>query len=95
VWCADDVGPDCGGHKDGNNNGNNGEAPTSNGGPGTGGGATGGSSGLPPFPEWAARDPNFTPFSFYINREFERLMGYSPSDIRLRLGPFVWQCFFR
>jgi hypothetical protein len=35
-------------------------------------------------------------FSFIIvNREYERLLGYSPRDIRFRLDPFAWRAFWR
>jgi hypothetical protein len=30
-----------------------------------------------------------------VNREYERLLGYSPRDIRFRLDPFGWRGFWR
>jgi hypothetical protein len=30
-----------------------------------------------------------------VNREYERLLGYSPRDIRFRLDPFAWRAFWR
>jgi hypothetical protein len=34
------------------------------------------------------------PVYFSINREYERLLGISPNDLRMRMEPFGWHAFW-